>query len=48
MGKWVCIGCNFRFESKFAKECPYCGRNNIEKDPSAKELLNEVERMLEE
>ncbi len=48
MAKWVCTSCNFRFESGNAKECPYCGRRNIEKEPSAEELLNEVERLLEE
>ena len=48
MTKWVCTGCNFRFESGFAKECPYCSRKNIEKEPSAEELLDEVERLLEE
>ena len=48
MTKWVCTGCNFRFNSENAKECPYCGRNNIEKEPSAEDLLNEVGRLLEE
>ncbi len=48
MTKWVCTGCNFRFESGSAKECPYCGRSNIEKEPSASELLEEVERLLQE
>ena len=48
MAKWVCTSCNFRFESIDAKECPYCGRRNVQKEPSAEELLNEVERLLEE
>lgn len=48
MAKWVCTGCNFRFESGFVIECPYCGRKNIEKEPSAEELLDEVKRLLEE
>jgi len=48
MTKWVCTSCNFRFESGDAKECPYCGRRNVEKEPSAQELLNEVEKLLEE
>ena len=48
MTKWVCTSCNFRFESGNAKECPYCGRRNVEKEPSAEELLSEVERLLVE
>ena len=47
MVKWVCTGCNYRFEQEEADECPYCGRvDKIEKEPSASELLNEVERVL--
>tara|TARA_Y100000310_G_C20590452_1_gene767721 strand:+ start:535 stop:681 length:147 start_codon:yes stop_codon:yes gene_type:complete len=48
MVKWVCNGCNFRFESNNPNDCPYCGRNRIEKEASAEDLLNEVEEILEE
>ncbi len=48
MVKWVCTGCNFRFEAENPSECPYCGRDTLEKEPSAEELLNEVEKMLKE
>jgi len=47
MVKWVCTGCNYRFESENVDECPYCGRRDkLEKEPSASELLENVERML--
>jgi len=46
MAKWVCTGCNFRFEASNPKDCPYCGRRNIEKEASAEELLDEVEKIL--
>jgi len=41
MVKWVCKGCNFRFEAEAPKDCPYCGRYLLEKEPNASELLNE-------
>ena len=47
MTKWVCTGCNYRFDSENKVECPYCGRDNTEKEPCASELLGEVERLLE-
>ena len=48
MVKWVCIGCNYRFESDNPIDCPYCGRRDkIQKEPSASELLNEIEKLLE-
>ena len=33
MVKWVCAGCNFRFESENPRDCPYCGRDVLEKEP---------------
>ena len=42
----VCISCNFRFEAKYSGDCPYCGRDTIEKDKSASELLEEIEDLL--
>ena len=48
MVNWVCNGCNFRFESKNPKDCPYCGRDTLEKEPDASELLDEVEKLLNE
>ena len=47
MVKWVCVGCNYRFDSQDATECPYCGRRDkLEKEPSAEELLTQVEKIL--
>ena len=47
MAKWVCTGCNFRFEAEKEKECPYCGRDTTQKEPTASELLEEVEQVLQ-
>ena len=46
MGKYICTSCNYRFEKDGAEDCPYCGENAIEKEKSAKELLEEVEGLL--
>jgi len=47
MTKLVCTGCNYRFESENIIDCPYCGREHtVEKEPSAKELLEEIEGLL--
>jgi len=46
MVKWVCKGCDFRFEAENPNDCPYCGRDMLEKEPNASELLSEVERLL--
>lgn len=48
MVKWVCNSCNLRFDSESASNCPKCNRDNIEKDASAEDLLNEVEEILGE
>ena len=48
MVKFVCKGCNYRFDSETAFECPYCGQEeSIEKEQSAGELLQDVKRLLE-
>jgi rubrerythrin len=48
MTKWVCARCNYRFESNSYNECPYCGKiDRVEKELSATELLNEIEKVLE-
>ena len=42
----MCLGCNYRFESETehtGKPCPYCGRNEVIKEPSAEDLLKEKE-----
>ncbi len=48
MPRYVCNNCNYRFESKGASECDYCGKKSIEIEKSATELLSEVDRMLNE
>lgn len=46
MTKYICINCNYKFESENPSECPYCGTDKFEKDKSAGELLEEVGRIL--
>ena len=46
MGRYLCTNCNYRFESQRPLDCPYCGMDQIEKEKSASELLEEVERIL--
>jgi len=44
--KFICKDCNYRFESEFDKTkapCPYCGKEKIEKQKSADELLKDIE-----
>ena len=47
MVKWVCLGCDIKFDSKFLNECPKCGRDSLKKDPNAEELLKEIEELFE-
>ncbi|MDD5193313.1 MAG: DNA-directed RNA polymerase subunit P [Candidatus Nanoarchaeia archaeon] len=46
MVKYVCKHCKFRCESKILIECPYCGRDSLEKEKSAEELLNDINDIL--
>jgi len=48
MVKYICTNCNYRFESEDAYDCPYCGREKIENEKSAGELLEDVSRLLKE
>lgn len=48
MERFVCEKCNYRFEAKKARSCPYCGNGSIEKEKSASELISEVADILEE
>jgi len=48
MVKWVCINCNYRFNAENPRDCPYCGRDSIEKEKGAAEILKEVERILKD
>jgi rRNA maturation endonuclease Nob1 len=40
--KKVCRNCNYRFETERETECPYCGKETLEKEKSAEELLIEI------
>jgi len=46
MNRYVCLNCNYRFESNSPNDCPHCGRDEFEKEKDAEELLSEVERLL--
>lgn len=48
MRMYVCKHCKFKYSAANPKECPYCGRNTLEPEKSASELLNEVDRILNE
>ena len=40
--KFICNKCNYRFESKenrAGKQCPYCGKNEVIREPNAQELI---------
>jgi len=46
--RFVCKECNNGFESSSPFDCPYCGRENFEKEKDASELLEEVKGLLED
>ncbi|GBE20430.1 hypothetical protein BMS3Abin17_01171 [archaeon BMS3Abin17] len=44
MVRFACKNCNYRFNSEVnhtEKKCPYCGKKDVIKEPSAEELLKE-------
>ena len=46
MDKYVCKNCNYRFERDDAYDCPNCGNEVIEKEKDAENLLEEVDKLL--
>jgi hypothetical protein len=46
MVAWVCNRCKFRFNATNPRDCPYCGRETLEKEKNASELLDEVDDLL--
>lgn len=41
MANFICIDCGYRFQSEaLKKRCPYCASEKIEKEKSAKELVD--------
>jgi len=46
---YICTHCKFRFNAEKPRgDCPYCGRDSLEKEKSASELLDEVNKLLKE
>ena len=41
MVKLFCEKCGYRFESRYldAERCPYCGKDGVEVEPNAEELI---------
>jgi rubredoxin len=49
METFVCNNCRFRFKAENPHTCPYCGKGkSFQKEPSAEDLLDEVESLLRE
>ncbi|MBS3075801.1 hypothetical protein J4429_05070 [Candidatus Pacearchaeota archaeon] len=48
MVKYICRHCKFRCETNKLSECPYCGRDTLEKEKSAEELLSDINNILNE
>jgi len=46
MVRYVCKNCNYRFEGKDISECNFCGMRSLEVEKDAGELINEIERLL--
>ena len=46
MMKYLCKNCNYSFESENANECKFCGMNDINIEKSAGDLLDDVDRLL--
>ena len=42
----ICTNCNYRFNAENPRDCPYCGKEMLEKEKSAVELLDEVDKLL--
>jgi len=42
MAKFVCKNCDYKFESKEIKKCPYCDNINITKDLDAEDLVEKI------
>jgi rubrerythrin len=47
MKGYICTHCNFRLNSNNKpKDCPYCGRDSLEMEKSAEEILDDVNELL--
>jgi rubrerythrin len=45
---FICRHCRFRFNAEKPRDCPYCGRDTLEREKSAEELLDDVNDLLQE
>ncbi len=45
MGKFYCESCGYKVDAKSSppKNCPYCGKEDLKKEKSAEELVNETQ-----
>jgi rubrerythrin len=48
MNGYICKHCRFVIEKGKPRECPWCGRDSLEPQRSAGELLDDVEETLRE
>lgn len=48
MIKFACRNCGYQFEALKKDLCPYCGKDSVEKEKNASELIDEVAELLEE
>lgn len=46
MVRYFCKNCNYRCDLKKFQECPYCGKETLEKEKNASELLEEIKFLL--
>ena len=45
MINFICKNCNFKFKAKRASSCPYCDKQDVEREKSAEDLLEEAENL---
>jgi len=46
MENFICTNCKFKFKSsKIQRTCPYCGKNAVDKEKGANELIEEIENI---
>ncbi len=42
MANFRCMTCGYQFKSAEKKKCPYCGKEDVEKEKNADELIDNV------
>ena len=48
MAGYICKHCKFRTNKDKMRECPWCGRDTLEKEGSAEDLLDEIDSIINE